>query len=190
MTNLGKLISVTRKRARLSRQQLGARIGYTNVNKGARRIESLEAGQGDDAGILEKIIDALKISQTAVVEAIQLDQEQRRQRYLDAISTPIDPILTLRLMPTIYVPHPLPAGVQDPAKLELFACEVARKKGIYVHLVLPSRTSLWINPTGEVYALSEPDDEGQPVMPEARIRNKPLPGFVIQSLFKESTNDA
>jgi transcriptional regulator with XRE-family HTH domain len=189
MTHFGRLIASTRERSGLSRQQLAEQLGYANANKGARRIEALEAGCGDDAGIVEKVIEALRITEAAAAEAVRLDDAERRQKYLEAIAEPIAPVLTIRVMPAIYANHPLPEGMNDPLELESYACGFARENRLYVHLTLASRTSLWINPQGEVYERSEPDDQGLPVGPSSRIGGKPLPGFLTDGLVGGGSAD-
>ncbi len=178
MTHLGRLISVTRERSGLTRQQLAVRIGYTNANKGARRIEAFETGHGDHAGIVDRIIRALGITAAAVGEAVRLDESERLQRYFGAVGQPVDPVLTLRAIPGVYVQGSLPPEMRDPSDLESFACEFARDNKLYVHLTLPNRIGLWINPAGEVYERSEPDADGNPVRPSMRMKGKPLPGFL------------
>lgn len=142
MTHFGRLIAMTRERSGLTRQQLALQVGYTNSNKGARRIEALEAGSGDAAGLVGKILKALSITEAAADESVRLDEAERRQRYLDAVGRPIDPVLTIRVMAAVYVNYPLPPKMRDPVELESFACEFARENKLYVHLTLPSRTSL------------------------------------------------
>lgn len=189
MTHFGRLIASTRERSGLSRQQLAQQVGYANANKGARRIEALEAGRGDDAGIVGKVIEALTITEAAAAEAVRLDDAERRQKYLQAIGQPIAPVLTIRAMPAVYVNHPLPDGISDPIELEAFACEFARDNRLYVHLTLASRTSLWINPQGDVYERSEPNDEGVPVGPSSWIVGKPLPRFLTDGLVGGGSAD-
>jgi transcriptional regulator with XRE-family HTH domain len=189
MTHFGKLISSTRKRRRLSRQQLATLVGYANANKGARRIEALEFGCGDDAGIVEKLLKALNITEAAAAEAVRIDEAERRRKYLDAVGRPVDPVLTVRVIPAIYVEHPLPPNMRDPVALESFACEFARENRLYVHLTLPSRISLWINATGDVYERSEPDGYGHPVMPSSRIGGKPLSRSLTDGFIGEGPPD-
>jgi len=151
MNHLGNLLMDSRAHARLSRHQLAARIGYRNLNKGARRIEKLEAGQGDPGRILQKVVDVLQLSKREVDQAIRLDQEEHQQQCLAFLDEPIETSLTIRAVPGCFMQYPLPDDWQDTLELEQYACKIARKMGVYAFLYLPNHTVWCINPSGEVY---------------------------------------
>lgn len=189
MKRFADLISTTRENAGLSREQLAARLGYANLQKGARRIETIETGGGDETGLVARILEVLEIPTAVAAEALRLDEKDRVAAYLKTMSTPIEPVLTTRLMPAIYATESLPSDLRDPAEMEAMACERAREMGVYVHLTLPSRVALWIDPTGRVYKWAEPDEFGTPDAPSAWIGRGPLPRSIFRQLLDGDTTD-
>lgn len=178
MSYLGDLVRDRREGAGLSRQGLAARLGYTNTNKGARRLEAIESGAEADEGLIRKVLAALGSSPDEAAEALWRDEKERAAAALQAMRTPAEPELWLRVMPGLSVREGLPAG--DAAELEAAACERARETGLRVCLVLPSRVTLWIDPDGRVYERLEPDAAGAARTPTLSIRGAAMPDILRQ----------
>ncbi len=92
-------------------------------------------------------------------------------------------------MPAVIINHPLPEGVTDHDELEAVVCDIARDMHKYVHLMLSTRVSIWINPEGKVYLRSEPGEDGQPNVPTVNIRGKPIRRDLFDSLSGDNTED-
>ncbi len=178
--HFGQLVSSTRERANLTREQLAKMIGYANLHKGANRIARIEDGAGDYPLQTSRILKVLEISDESVERAMQLDQEAQQKQYLKAIKTPIEPELAVRLIPGFIANITLPKGVTDHAQLEEYACTVAKHYRAKSYLVLPNRIGLSINEAGEVCSINEPDAAGEPYLPGTRLKNARSMKFFVE----------
>ncbi|RQD73442.1 MAG: hypothetical protein D5R97_09355, partial [Candidatus Syntrophonatronum acetioxidans] len=75
--NLGRYVKKERLKKGLNSSELAHFMGYKNINRGMRRILSLEREGEVHPEVLKKLIEALNLSQEKVDEQIKKDKEQR-----------------------------------------------------------------------------------------------------------------
>lgn len=154
-SQLGRYVTEEREKRGWSRQKLAGRIGYQNLNKGARRIEQLEKQGTCDAELFSKIVEALELDSRTIQEKIELDQKA-----FDAfLDEPVPMEMIVRSMAAVYVRHPLPEAVKTREQAIAYACEYAKTRCLKVCLVLSRRHSFWI------------DESGNGVMQETTLQN-------------------
>jgi hypothetical protein len=73
-TLIGAFIAEQRRLAGLSRSQLASRIGYTNLNKGSRRIVELEQWGEAKSDLLPRIVAALNLDADQVRALVDEDR--------------------------------------------------------------------------------------------------------------------
>jgi hypothetical protein len=73
-----KLVSDAMKGREIAKGELVHRLGYSNLNKGRRRLEDfLESGEADPA-FIEKLSDALELRLEDISKAMKEDREQKK----------------------------------------------------------------------------------------------------------------
>src|ERR1700676_1104867 len=111
LTHTGAYLSEQRRANRLTRSQLAAAIGYTNIGKGANRIVRLER-DGDAAhGLLEKIVHVLGLDHQHVQELINEDRRRFEDAWERWASEPVEPQLRVRVIPAIWCGERLPENL-------------------------------------------------------------------------------
>jgi hypothetical protein len=135
----------------ISLGELARRIGYSNVAKGARRIETFE-----NRGIAKPKDLPLRIAEALGVN----DDELRQIAWLDYLAwhrwlnEPVPMKLVVRMMPAIYCRECLPEEI-TPEQAEKFAARVAKERRRQVCLVVSRRLSVYFDQQGEVIARNE-----------------------------------
>ncbi len=73
-----KLVSDAMKSREIAKGELVHRLGYSNLNKGRRRLEDfLENGEADPA-FIEKLSDALELRLEDISKAMEEDRKQKK----------------------------------------------------------------------------------------------------------------
>jgi len=169
MSHLAKYLADLREKQGLSRRDVAGKLGYANLDKGCRRIETFEESSGTTKprNLPEKIAFLLGADTQHVKEMINLDKLEW-QAWLDE-TVPMR--LVIRWIPAVYSDIEIPATVKTPGEAEAYAKEVAKEKERSVCLVVSRRLSIWIDNKGEVYARTEttPDRPNEPYM---KVGNK------------------
>jgi hypothetical protein len=108
MSNLGAALRTRRTALALTPQQVAARIGYRNVNKGANRVLALEECGEGTAELLARVVVALQLDAAVVEELIAQDHAAFVREWSVWADEVIRPYLVVKLMPGVYQHHALP----------------------------------------------------------------------------------
>ena len=153
--NLSTYIKQERIKQELNYAELSRKMGYTNVNKGMRRIIDLEREGEAHCEVLEKIIDTLELDRTYIDQLIQEDKEQQRREFEEWVNTPIDWHLIIRWMPAVYGEREIPGNIKTEEEAIEYAKSVARKLKLMVWLVLSRKENLRIDADGSIKSRNE-----------------------------------
>jgi hypothetical protein len=170
------LLSEHFKNERLARHlrlsQLAALAGYTNVGKGASRINVFETTGRIAPPVLTKVAAALGISVATVNELIAQDERNFLLEWNQWADKSIEPYLVVRLIPAVYRSEVIPLDVTSLEEGEAFAASRAKHWSKAVCLVISRRYSMWLDEAGEVYARTEavPGSSSGPGMTLGRKR--------------------
>ena len=177
--NLGYSLKCKRIELQLNRHQLASRLGYGNLNKGARRIEKAEKGLAIPETLLDKLSVALELDPLEIEEAIQKDKA-RFEAWLDE---PVPRELIVRWMPAVYSRREIPADVESDEAAIAFAGSVAREHRRKVCLVLSRRWTHWFSENGEGFAKETTftSPRNRPYMQVEGDRHKFLLNFLVHS---------
>ena len=139
---LGKLLASARNNAGLTVEETISRTGLSPSQTYERRLRRLEAGRDrlPAPHVLEALADALGISPYRLFDAYMKECE-----YYDEMGG--QPNLIIRAMAAVYLPQPLPQGLDTAVYLDqaaAFSVEVNRR----VALVFPDKRSVYIRPDG------------------------------------------
>jgi len=154
-TKLAGYIKQERVKRGLNYAQVSRKMGYSNNNKGMRRIIDLEREGVVHPEVLEKIIDALKLDRDYINQLIQEDKEQQRREFEEWVNTPIDWHLIIRWMPAVYGERAIPGYVKTEDEAIEYAREVAREYKSMVWLILSRKENIHIYPNGSIRSRNE-----------------------------------
>jgi hypothetical protein len=153
------LLSEHFKHERLARQlrlsQLAVLAGYTNIGKGACRINVFETSGRIAPAVLSKLAAALGVSLPTVSALIAADEKNFLLDWNQWADHAIEPYLVIRLIPAVYRSELIPLEVKSLAEGEAFAASRAKHWSKRVCLVISRRYSMWLDEAGEVYARTE-----------------------------------
>lgn len=159
-TLLGNMFENARRERGLSRQALAARLGYTNVNKGARRLERLERDGIEPDDFVVRVARVLGIDHKKVADLAARDEAVRRAEFAEWGRGP-QPRGLIRFVAGVAVRTMLPDGLSDKAAIE-YAERVHRMEGLRGCLLLDRRRSVWFDSDGARMTEAAP---GWPNMP-------------------------
>jgi hypothetical protein len=148
-TELGKLIRSTRTSQQLTPQGLARRVGYRNVNKGARRLDRLERLGVEATDFIERVTSSLGIERRRVAELAARDEPVRRADFEAWLRVP-QPMELYRYVAGITIGVPLPEGLTETEAIA-YTVELQKRYPIRMCLVLDRRRSLWFKSDGESY---------------------------------------
>jgi len=154
----GKLLEKRRKEMNLSQKELALKLGYSNISKGIRRVDSTEIGDLVEP-IVTKIMSILRVTQEERTECAEKQKKLIRD-YIDSLP-PIKPHIILRAIPGIYVRKQIPQHLSE-NEMYMFAKDLSIKMNMQLCLVYSREKRYWINPKG-VYYIGK-DFGGEPRM--------------------------
>ncbi len=149
-TNLSRYIKQERLKRGLNFAELSQKMGYTNVNRGMRRIIDLEREGVVHHEILEKIIDVLELDREKIDQFIQQDKEQQQREFIEWINIPIKWHLIIRWMPTIYGERDIPGNIRTEEEAIEYAVGVAKELKRMVWLVLSRKENIHVDSDGNI----------------------------------------
>jgi transcriptional regulator with XRE-family HTH domain len=155
----------------LKLSQLARLAGYSNISKGANRINAFERSGIVHADLCVKLADVLGIDRPTVDRLIEEDRSQFFEEWNAWANEPINPYLVIRLMAAIYCPHNLPEEIQSVEAAEAYGISVAKKWNKRCCLVLSRRISVWIAADGSIENVTEAVP-GEPNTPFTKIGGK------------------
>ena len=144
-SQLGAYVSEARQRMGWSRQELARRIGYKNLNKGARRIERVENQGPYETALFWEIVGALKLDHEEIKKRVALDHKA----YEASLDEPVPMKMIVRLIPAAYFSHTLPGNINPHEEAKAYAVEYAKCHRRKVCLVLSRRYSYWVDESGK-----------------------------------------
>ena len=154
-TKLAGYIKQQRERQRLNYAELSRKMGYSNINRGMRRVIDLEREGIFHFEVLEKIIDALELDQEYIEQLIEEDEEQKRREFEEWVNTPIKWHLIIRWMPAVYGEREIPGYIKNEGEAIEYAKSYAKENQKMLWLVLSRRENIHIGAYGEVMARYE-----------------------------------
>ncbi len=163
------LLRLARDRCGLGLGQVVRALGYTNINKGCRLIQSLERGERRDMPLARRLCKLYAVPEAALLEADRLDREAKLAAFEVWVNQPEPPQMVVRLMPAVYVTVALPDGLSDHASLESFACDYSRENRVKVCLMLNRRHRVWTNEHGSITTRTETTPADYPGGPSVCI---------------------
>jgi hypothetical protein len=146
-TSTGAYISEQRRANRLTRAQLAAAIGYTNIAKGADRIVRLERDGHAADGLLEKIVQALGLDRQHVQELINEDRCRFEDAWERWASEPVEPQLRVRVIPAVWCGERLPENLSREEAVAFARTRAMDRKLTYL-LVWSRKEEVWCYPEG------------------------------------------
>ena len=154
-TALTKYIREQRVKQGFNYAELSRKMGYSNINRGMRRVIDLEREGIFHPEVLEKIIDALELDQEYIEQLIEEDEEQKRREFEEWVNTPIKWHLIIRWMPAVYGERAIPGYLKTEDEAIDYAREVAREYKSMVWLVLSRKENIHIYPDGSIKSRNE-----------------------------------
>jgi len=147
---LAEYFGKTRRQKGLKVVDLARLIGFSNTNKGCRRIMAFEDTGEDETGLIPRIADALEISEPVIRELEELD----RRAYQAWLSEPVQPYIVVRWLSAFYSSFDLPDGIPL-EEAEKTASETARTQQKRCCLVWNRRRSIYYTEDGTIERISE-----------------------------------
>ena len=147
LTRTGAYLFEQRRANRLTRSQLAAAIGYTNIAKGANRIVRLERDGHAADGLLEKIVQALALDHQHVQELINEDRRRFEDDWERGASEAVEPQLRVRVILAIWCGESLPENLSREEAVAFARTRAMDRKLTYV-LVWSRKEEVWCYPEG------------------------------------------
>ena len=145
-TELGELVRRARLHLQLTPQALARRLGYRNLNKGARRVERLERTGIEAPVFIEELVAALGCDQGQVADLTARDDVARRLAFEGWLNVP-QPLALYRNAVGLAIGAAIPDGLTEEEAIA-YAINLQRKEGLRMCLVLDRRRSIWIEEDG------------------------------------------
>lgn len=152
MSHLSEFFRHRREAERITLGELARRCGYSNLNKGANRIQKFERTGEIEPSLLGKLAAALGITSAEIHRAVAED----RAEWEAWASEPIEPHLIVRLVAAFYSHRPIPLELHgDRTAMEGFAADYAATNRVRVCLVLSRRLRAWFERDGQCSGVTE-----------------------------------
>jgi hypothetical protein len=177
MSEVGKLVRLSRELLGLRRQDVLQRLGYKNMAKGHRRLQHLETDGQVAPQFLARVQALLNIDTDELRQASQTDDARRQADWNAWADQPVPIRLVVKWFPGLYLDTPLPENAQNDETLAMdYARQFAKDKGVSVCLVLSRRDSAWITAAGELLHKHRTSGmPGEPPKPFTSVRGRPIP---------------
>jgi len=142
---LGVFVRQTRVARGLSTGKLAALMGYRNLGKGARRVNSLEAGEEILPGVLSGAIKVLELDPAIVRNLIEQDRQDYIAGWNEWADEPIRPYVITKLMPGVYSRKTVPEGMVDLEEVVEWMTGIATARFCRTWLVWTRRVTYWFD---------------------------------------------
>jgi len=149
-TNLAQYIKQERVKQGLNYAELSRKMGYTNINRGMRRIIDLEREGIVSSTLLKKVVEDLKLDAGYIDSLTMKDSEAYKAEYEKWLNDPVKMYYTIRVMPTIYLSYDLPSDIKTEDEAIAYVSDVAKNKKCLAWLNLNRREIVFIDKSGEV----------------------------------------
>jgi transcriptional regulator with XRE-family HTH domain len=170
--HLGDYLKARREQLGLGRNEVVHRLGYTNLNRGSRRLCNVEEGRWINLDFLRRLMGVLQIEPQVVRELIDRD----RQEYVDAwnkwADEPIPMQAVVRCIPGFMAGIKMPDDVTTPEQAVTWAVSTAQRVHKKIIIVASRRVCYTIHEDGRVDGpfIATPDNDVMPYMSVGRTR--------------------
>jgi transcriptional regulator with XRE-family HTH domain len=164
-TELGELIRRSRRSLGWTLQDLARRMGYRNLQKGARRLEHLERSGIASADLEANAASALGLEPRTVFETKARDDVARQTLFQELLED-AQPMELYGYVAGVTFRVPLPERLTVDQAIG-FATEARKKLRVRMCLVLDRKRSFWISSDGTSYLTQARD--GQPNFPYSTV---------------------
>src|SRR5690242_7026997 len=110
---LGNFIHETRIKAGLSLHQIASLIGYSNINKGLRRLARLEKEGTCSNFLIQRCSEILNIKQELLQKLIREDVRINCEEWNKWADQPIEPHIVTRIIAAFYIRHVVPHEIKS-----------------------------------------------------------------------------
>lgn len=155
MSHLGVFFRKRRVERKLALGQLARDLGYTNLSRGANRIQAFEGGGKIMPDLLAKLAEVLEIDPDEIRQRVAEDYRD----WLAWANAPVRPSVVVRIMAAVYQRVELPEEALEPEAAGAFASQLALERKSRVCLVLSRRVSVWFDATGRECGRTEATPE-------------------------------
>ncbi len=149
-TNLSRYIKQERLKRGLNFAELSRKMGYTNINRGMRRVIDLEREGKVHPEVLGKIIDALELDRNNIDQLIQQDKELQQNEFEKWVNTSIKWHLIIKWMPAVYGERDIPRNIKTEDEAIEYAVGVAKEYKRMLWLVLSRRENIHVDSDGNI----------------------------------------
>jgi hypothetical protein len=160
-THLATYFAHRRREKGLRLGQVAKLLGYDNIAKGARRVQTFEQTGDIRAELFTKLAAVLEIDQATVNRLLQEDLAD----WTKWATEPIRPYLVVRLLAAFYSQAELPDEINSVEEAEQYASDFAKEHRLRVCLVLSRRISVYFADDGSFQYASEAVPGGGPNEP-------------------------
>jgi transcriptional regulator with XRE-family HTH domain len=164
--HLGEYIKAQREELGLGRSEVARLLGYENVNKGSRRLHSVEEGRWISRDFLLRLMGVLQIEPRVVQELIDRDRQEHVAAWEKWADEPVPMSVSVRYIPGFFGGINLPDDVMTPEQAVAFGVETAQRLRKKVVVVVSRRVSYTIHEDGRVDGpfVATPDSSVMPYM--------------------------
>ncbi len=148
--NLAGLIKQERIKQGYNYAELARKMGYRNIERGMRRIITLEREGTVHPEVLARLVEALALDEDHVDRLIRKDNEQERIAFEAWLNTPVERHLIIRWMPAVYGERKIPSSINTEEEAIAYAQAVAREYSSMVWLVLSRKINIHIAGDGSI----------------------------------------
>lgn len=164
-TELGELIRRSRRSLGWTLQELAPRMGYRNLQKGARRLEHLEQPGMASADLEANAASALGLEPRTVFETKARDDVARQTLFQEWLEG-AQPMELYGYVAGVTFRVPLPERLTVDQAIG-FATDARKKPRVRMCLILDRKRSLWISSDGTTYLTQA--RAGQPNCPYSTV---------------------
>jgi hypothetical protein len=169
--HLGEFVNARRLELDLSRSETVRKLGYTNLNRGCRRLCDVEGGLWINEDFLMRLTTLLGIEPRVIQELIDRDRQEYVAEWEKWADEPVPISVVMRAIPGFMVGVTVPADVKTPDETIAFAQGLAARLGKKVFVVLSRRETVGINEQGEITGRFKATPEHDPA-PSMHLGNK------------------
>jgi transcriptional regulator with XRE-family HTH domain len=170
--HLGDYLKARREQLGLSRNEVVRRLGYTNLNRGSRRLCNVEEGRWINLDFLRRLMGVLQVEPQVVQELIDRDRQEYVAAWNRWADEPIPMQAVVRCIPGFMAGIKMPDDVTTPEQAVAWAVETAKRVHKKIIVVASRRVSYTIHEDGRLDGpfIATPDNDVMPYMSVGRTR--------------------
>lgn len=160
--HLGRSFRARRLELGLSLGEVARRLGYTNLTKGARRIQQLEDVGECTRDLLDRLLAILGVDVSVVQELVARDRATYVSEWEQWVNEPVPMKLVVRYIPGVFGERMLPPEIMTPDEAVAHGQQEARRMHAKVFLELSRRVTITIDEHGTVTGRIEATSDFDP----------------------------